>query len=213
MISEENRAKTINGRFRKTDEKIFLFCYDRLRNPVFDVVMPVLSNAGNSGRLWIIGSVLVLFIGIIWLEKPLLEPVLAMLSGIGLAELAAEGVIKNIWWRDRPYKTIEGVSLRVPARFFSRTSSFPSGHSSAYIGSAVLLAAYFPNLAPLFLAIGFLGAFSRIYVGAHYPSDVAAGALIGLCCALPVIAVFHRYLWPLVVIFFDFLHLKPFLIH
>lgn len=201
------------SRFQIADEKAFLFFFNKLKNPVFDIVMPVLSHAGNSGRIWIYGSLLMLFIGVLLLKKPLLEPTLAMLAAMGIAEFVAEGVIKKIRWRDRPYKTIEGVELRVPARRYSKTSSFPSGHSAAYICSAVILSLYFHSLAPVFLTVGICGAYSRIYVGAHYPSDVAAGSLIGLVCAFGIFAVFHPYLWNLVVWFVKLIHLTPYLIH
>jgi undecaprenyl-diphosphatase len=62
--------------------------------------------------------------------------------------------------------------------------SFPSGHSSASFAAAVVCLRQLPRrfgVSALLLA-GWI-AFSRLYVGVHYPTDVLAGVLIGTVCA------------------------------
>ena len=68
------------------------------------------------------------------------------------------------------------------------TWSFPSGHSAAAFGGAWLLGQKFPRLRGPMYAIASLVAFSRIYLGDHYPGDVASGSLLGLLLA----RFFHR---------------------
>ena len=60
------------------------------------------------------------------------------------------------------------------------TFSFPSGHATVAFASATILALAVPRLRwPLF-ALAALIAFSRVYVGVHYPGDVLAGAVLGV---------------------------------
>jgi undecaprenyl-diphosphatase len=61
--------------------------------------------------------------------------------------------------------------------------SFPSGHAATSFAGAALLATFVPRLAVQFFVLATLIAWSRVYIGVHYPSDVLAGALIGLAVA------------------------------
>ena len=64
------------------------------------------------------------------------------------------------------------------------TWSFPSGHSASAFGGAWLLNRKFPRLSVLTYPIAGLVAFSRIYLGDHYPGDVTSGSLLGMLFAM-----------------------------
>ncbi|MBP1885554.1 phosphatase PAP2 family protein [Sinorhizobium mexicanum] len=73
--------------------------------------------------------------------------------------------------------------------------SFPSGHSmaaGAFFGAFAML---MPQLRPVFLVLALVIGVSRVVVGAHYPSDVAAGLLLGLWVAVMVAFLFARQGW------------------
>jgi undecaprenyl-diphosphatase len=106
---------------------------------------------------------------------------------LGVESALVNGPVKSMFRRHRPaWEQERPRRLRRP-----RTSSFPSGHASAAMTAAGVLAQNDP-LWPLYYAVGAVVASSRVYVKIHHPSDVVAGALVGV--ALARIA---RRVWPL----------------
>jgi membrane-associated phospholipid phosphatase len=108
----------------------------------------------------------------------------ATVAGAGLLEL----LVKELSCRGRPTAADAGA-------FFSRFpcnptdyahASFPSGHATTAFALAALLALWYPRWAAGFLALAGLVALSRVVLGAHFPSDVLAGAALGTAVALIV---------------------------
>ena len=97
-----------------------------------------------------------------------------------------EHPIKKYFRRRRPFiKIIQAIVIgKKPG-----TWSFPSGHSAAAFAGAWLLNRKSPRFGILRYMIASMVAFSRIYLGDHYPGDVASGSLLGM-----LFAMFFRWL-------------------
>ncbi len=102
----------------------------------------------------------------------------ALLLGILTLWLAVE-LIKAIVERSRPYLTLEEARI---IGWRERGLSFPSGHTSQAFFMATLFSHYLdigPLLGWLIYLVATIVGVTRVYVGAHYPRDVIAGAILG----------------------------------
>ncbi len=73
-----------------------------------------------------------------------------------------------------------------------RTSSFPSGHTAQWFCAATVVAVFCRPAAPFMFTFATIVAITRMYLFAHYPTDVIAGAVIGIVCALVSIFILLR---------------------
>lgn len=104
-----------------------------------------------------------------------------MIAGLHMLVVAATGLLLYKWLktrtvRPRPYAVSQYVTRHGPAL---DQFSFPSGHTLHAVGFSTVLLGYFPELAFLVLPFTALVALSRPVLGLHYPSDVAAGGVLG----------------------------------
>lgn len=103
------------------------------------------------------------------------KAVLLGLLTMGIALLIAQ-VIGHIHFRPRPFSSHE-VNLLVPP---STDASFPSDHATFSFALAGIIFLENKRWGIASLALGVLIAFSRVFIGTHYPLDVIGGALISL---------------------------------
>lgn len=89
--------------------------------------------------------------------------------------------LKGKTLRPRPYQVLQDVWLTgKPLDYFS----FPSGHTLHATAFTCMTLAYYPSLAILVIPFCMMVAISRVVLGLHYPSDVLAGAVIGVALSI-----------------------------
>ncbi len=109
----------------------------------------------------------------------------------GAAGVIAYKLIKTRAVRERPYITHSAIHcVSVPLDRYS----FPSGHTLHAVSFTLMIASYFPEWAGIAVALAFLIALSRVVLGLHYPTDVAAGALLGGGLAMSSLTLGHALL-------------------
>ncbi len=138
-----------------------------------DPVFVALSIAGSWSGVWL-GIALALTLA--W-RRP---NVFLVVATTALTTQFSTTLLKYAVGRDRPPTVVLDPEplLDVPT-----TSSFPSGHSSSSFACAFVLSRLAPRLTVPLFVLAALIAYSRVYVGVHYPLDVVAGALFGLLVA------------------------------
>lgn len=96
------------------------------------------------------------------------------------ADLIALG-LKAATDRPRPFETLPAADPLLGATV---GQSLPSGHAATSFAGAVVLAYLWRRGTPYFFLLATAIAFSRVYVGVHYPTDVLAGAALGVVVGL-----------------------------
>jgi undecaprenyl-diphosphatase len=89
----------------------------------------------------------------------------------------AQTRLKHLYARRRPCERRAGPPQRAP---IPDKGSFPSGHTLHAVMAAVVTVALVPQVAAVFVLLALLVAASRVVLGVHYPSDVVAGAALGV---------------------------------
>ncbi|MBV8714853.1 MAG: phosphatase PAP2 family protein [Chloroflexi bacterium] len=99
-----------------------------------------------------------------------------MLAVVALVYAACEG-LGRLWQRERPFERLSGVRGLLP---HEPGRSFPSRHVASGLAMASIGGGAQPRLGLLMGAVAWLLGLSRVAAGLHYPSDVAAGAVLGI---------------------------------
>lgn len=168
------------------DVQLFRTLNFTFTNRYFDFLMPVLTDKHN----WLVpGGIIAVLL--IW-RGGSTGRVLALLliPTLILSDQLSSAVLKPLVGRLRPCKTLDMFRLLIHC---GGRYGFPSGHATNTAAAAFLLTVYFKRWRPLALFIVLMVGYSRVYVGVHYPLDVAAGFVLGVLCAGAVLIVYNRY--------------------
>lgn len=166
---------------KRFDDLFIELINGKMRNRHLDVFMYKVTDLGGA----FCTSLIILLILLFGNEK---------IRFVGLEALGALTIsqcivylLKKALSRERPYKIIEhlntfGINMK--------DYSFPSGHTNASFSIATTIALNIPKLSAYVFIVAMIIGISRIYLGVHYPTDVAAGIFLGLSTSLVV----HFYL-------------------
>ena len=150
------------------------------QNSFFDWFMPFMSDLSNFYvallllaalvvmRNWKAGLVFLVFLG----------------ATLALTDTSSNRILKEWIGRIRPCAVLEDIRLITDC---NTSYSFPSIHAvNVFAGAFFFSQVFRGRMAPVFYAIAAMVAYSRVYLGIHYPLDVVGGAAIGLLMAWPM---------------------------
>jgi membrane-associated phospholipid phosphatase len=154
------------------DRALFRFINVELSQPILDSVMPLFS----ANPLFI-PVVLVLAIALLWKGGTRGRVFVVLLAlTLALGDTFVINTLKHSLGRMRPFHSITDAHLLVGR---GSSGSMPSSHVSTWFAALVLSYVFYRRSWRFMLPLAVAVAFSRIYVGAHYPSDVLVGAILG----------------------------------
>jgi undecaprenyl-diphosphatase len=141
--------------------------------PALDPLMVFVTNS----RVWQVVLV-VLAIGLAGRrDRTSRLAALALGLSLALSDVLAAQVLKPVVGRLRPCHALEGVRLLVDG--CGGRNGFPSNHAANAGAAAAALGVFLPGSLRVTVPLALLVAWSRVYVGVHYPGDVAAGLVFG----------------------------------
>lgn len=159
--------------FQQFDRAELRFCRYLNRSSSIVTVRALLRAVSwlGDGWLWyaLIALLPVLYGGMGWVAA--VQMGVTAIAGVVLYKL-----IKKRAVRERPFITHRAIQCA--AAPLDRYS-FPSGHMLHVVSFTAIISGYFPEWVPFLIAFGVLVALSRVVLGLHYPTDVAAGAVLG----------------------------------
>lgn len=162
-------------------------------HPHFDFIFKYLTHLGDGITAYLIAIFLILFVG----KKHGIATISALLVSSGIVQYFKNFIFEGAprpaeYFKDTPDKII-AVKDVVLHHF----NSFPSGHSTTAFTLACCIAfKYEKKISQILLLISALiVAFTRVYLGQHFPDDIMAGAIIGDLTALTVFYIAISQNW------------------
>ena len=168
------------------DKQIMILLNRSISNSVFDSLMPLITNNKFLG-----------FIGILLIAHLLINcgkigkiSILILIIAVGLTDMISAQLIKPFIGRLRPsYEFIDSINLLVKK---GGKWSFPSNHAANSFAFATVLSYFFSKYKLHLFLLASVIAFSRVYVGVHYPFDILFGAIFGYTISWIALSIWAR---------------------
>ncbi len=163
------------------DQSLFQLVNQQWTNAIFDAVLPVFRDK----MTWVPLYALLLFLLPYRYGKSGVYLIVLVAIAVGLSDLISSSLVKPYIERLRPCKNpqlLDEVRLLVNCGSGkSFTSSHAANHFSLAAALCIPLRKFRSFLLPVALIWAAMISYAQVYVGVHYPLDVVAGALLGLC--------------------------------
>ena len=188
-------------RIEDWDRSMFLTLNHNLANPFFDTILPFFRDSVFWAPLYLF---IMAFITLNFGKKGLWWA-LAFISTVALADLLGTYAFKETIQRIRPCnepglaEQVRLVIKRCPGGY-----SFLSNHAANHFGLATFMVLTFRPIFKGWIYLAYLWAllicFAQVYVGAHYPLDIAAGAFLGTAAGCLTASVYRHNFGELVAV-------------
>jgi len=178
---------------KNIDHSLFVFLNTVFANPLFDIIFPFITEMKH----WTAPLLVIMAIFIVRKKLDAVTVILLTILSVAIADPLGSQIIKPLFKRLRPCNPtyfVDGVHQFLDgARFLygqKDSLSFPSNHSMNVFTAAVVLTLFYPKNFVWFYVPAILVAFSRIYVGVHYPLDIFGGFVFGTITGIAVYSIY-----------------------
>ena len=168
------------------DHATLNFIHKYLSNPILDRFMPFITNEDN----WIIPILFLIIFLCTGAQKKGRITLLLLILSLSLTDIICAQYIKPFIERVRPsHLSLEGINLLVKK---GGKWSMPSNHAANMFAFSVILSYFYNRYRHLLFSLAYVIAFSRVYVGVHFPGDVIIGGVIGYMISWFVLSLWIR---------------------
>ena len=155
------------------DKQMMVFLNKTISNPIFDFIMPIITN---QNFLVFSGLILIGYLAYFGGKRGRIT-IVVLLIAAGISDAICFQIIKPWVGRIRPsHEFYEYINLLVSK---GGKYSFPSNHAANSFAFATVLSYFYDKNKTFLYIIASIIAFSRVYVGVHYPLDIVFGSIIG----------------------------------
>lgn len=176
--------------FRGFDHFVFTKINQDWISPFANKYFPIITDFQKSPYFLYMLLPIIIVLVLANMRMKGLKFLLTIAIAVACSDLVSFRLVKQYVARQRPAHAGMKVVLRVPD---SASPSFPSSHAANIFAAAGIISFAFPIYAGFAFAYAALVAYSRVYVGVHYPTDVIAGALLGFLISLLVWQVARHF--------------------
>lgn len=153
------------------------FIAENCRNMWADIIMGTVTTLGNYGGVWIVMCI------VLAVFKRTRKMGLCVALSLVIVLVSVNAVLKPCVDRQRPFEIeselAESIDIALPD-----DGSFPSGHTAAAFAAAAAVLRYNRKWGVAVSVCAVVMGMSRLYFAVHFPSDVAAGAVVGICAGV-----------------------------
>jgi len=185
--------KNIPEELLKADHAVFKFINSTIHFKFLDFFMSLVSFFDSENFNLSLIFILVMSVAILWNnKKDRFWTEIALLASVLAVGAIAVYFIKNYFERPRPLGYFGDGSVNF---FYEKVykNSFPSGHTQAAFAACTFMFMTVRKYWYWYVILAFGTGFERMYVGSHFPSDVIAGAAIGMFTAYVMVTLFKKY--------------------
>jgi len=167
------------------DIALFRFFNQAIANPILDFLMPLITKEKHILPVYILLLALLMWKG----GKTGRIVGITLIITAAISDQISSNFLKNLIGRLRPCHELVDLRLLVNC---GSGKSFPSSHAVNNFAAAAVLAMHYQKYKYWFYSIAAAIAFSRVYVGVHYPIDILAGSLIGALIGYLVVIIKNK---------------------